>query len=193
MDNLNDLIIFQKEGGVFYNQWVEWKHSLIPNSPTWLRKLIRYFLFFSGHCLECTVLSGCYFVKRNIPKQPLHPNCHCKVKNINTGKAKQKIKAMCDISKFTDYIFSQKQLNGKKTLFESWGYTIHDSQYLVTEYESQAVQQYLSGNYVLKNLDKYGQRIAIRTTLNGHTFYSGWMIYPEGLIKNTTTFGGKIK
>lgn len=28
---------------------------------------------------------------------------------------------------------------------------------------------------------------------NGKTFYSGWILCPEGKIKNTTPFGGWIK
>ena len=35
--------------------------------------------------------------------------------------------------------------------------------------------------------------MAIPTTLKGTTFYSGWMLCPEGKIKNTTPFGGWIK
>ena len=44
--------------------------------------------------------------------------------------------------------------------------------------------------YRLKNLDKNGQRLAIKTTLNGNNFYSGWIVEPEGIIRNTTPFGG---
>lgn len=28
---------------------------------------------------------------------------------------------------------------------------------------------------------------------NKQSFYTGWMIYPNGIIKNTTPFGGWIK
>ena len=73
------------------------------------------------------------------------------------------------------------------------GFDINDSSYLQNEYCKQALNQYLLGNYVLKNLDRRGQRLAIPTTLNGTTFYSGWMLCPEGEIKNTTPFGGWIK
>ena len=31
------------------------------------------------------------------------------------------------------------------------------------------------------------------TSLSGTIFYSGWMLYPEGKIKNTTPFGGWVK
>ena len=38
-----------------------------------------------------------------------------------------------------------------------------------------------------------GQRLAILINLKGTMFYSGWMLYPEGKIKNTTPFGGWIR
>ena len=78
----------------------------------------------------------------------------------------------------------------KKNLFESWGFSINNSNYLKNEFERQALEQYLNGNYVLKNLDIMGQRIAIETTLNGISFYSGWIVEPNGVIRNTTPFGG---
>ena len=51
----------------------------------------------------------------------------------------------------------------------------------------------IRGNYVLKNLDSHGQRIAIKTTINEISFYSGWILCPEGKIKNTTPSGGWVK
>lgn len=111
---------------------------------------------------------------------------------IDFSKVKRKAKAECDIEKFTKYAFSINNTNGKKGLFEKGGYSITDSKNLVEEYKSQALNQYLLGNYKLKKLDKFGQRLAIPTTLKGYTFYSGWMLQPEGKIINTTPFGGKI-
>jgi len=55
------------------------------------------------------------------------------------------------------------------------------------------LNQYLNGNYVLKKLDSRGQRLAISVSFNGTSFYSGWLLCPEGKIKNTTLFGGWIK
>ena len=49
------------------------------------------------------------------------------------------------------------------------------------------------GKYLLKNLDSNGQRLAIPITLSGKTFYTGWMLEPEGKIRNTTPFGGWVK
>ena len=86
-----------------------------------------------------------------------------------------------------------KDSKGKNKIFYDLGYDINDSQYLQNEYCKQALSQYLVGNYVLKNLDIREQKLAIPTSLNGTTFYSGWMLCSEGKIKNTTLFGGWIK
>ena len=60
------------------------------------------------------------------------------------------------------------------------------------EYEKQALNEYLSGNYTLKDLDKNGQRLAIAISLKGKRFFTGWMIEPEGKICATTPFGGWV-
>ena len=74
-----------------------------------------------------------------------------------------------------------------------WGYTKDDAPWLKKNFEIQALNNYLKGNYKLKQLDEYGQRLAIPISLNEKTFYSGWMLCPEGEIRNTTPFGGWIK
>ena len=82
---------------------------------------------------------------------------------------------------------------GKNQIFLNLGYDINDSYFLQQEFCKQALNNYLSDNYKLKTLDIRGQRLAIPITLNSRSFYSGWMMYPEGLIKNTTPFGGWLK
>ena len=86
----------------------------------------------------------------------------------------------------------------QKDLFEGWGYSIMDSQYLQQEFVRQAQIAYSAGEYELDFVDDYGQRINIEITLkadNGEyvTFNSGWMVYPNGRIVLVTPFGGKIK
>lgn len=82
---------------------------------------------------------------------------------------------------------------GKKAIFASLGFSDKDSQTLKLEIEKQSLNNYLKGNYLLKNLDLNGQRLAIPITLSGKTFYTGWILEPEGKIRNTTPFGGWIK
>ncbi len=188
------------DGKVVDNTWIEWWHFLVPNKNNWFRKLMRNLLAKFGHCLICTVLDGCYFVKWNMPKNEvpntdglLHPRCDCQTQNVEFSKVKLKSFANCSIDKFQKYIFGEYS-KGKKELFETWGYTIDNTNGLIEEYCKQAKENYLQGNYKLKKLDKYGQRLAIPITLdNGKSFYSGWMLYPEGELQNTTPFGGRIK
>lgn len=148
----------------------------------------------SGHCMNCSALDGCYFVEGNMPLQPLHEHCDCDKIVISYSKVKNVATAECDIRKITEYVFKDSDISkGKNELFFKFGYDINDSLYLQYEFCKQALNQYLSGNYVLKNLDRMGQRLAIPIRLNTTFFYSGWLLCPEGKIKNTTPFGGWIK
>ena len=182
--------IEENEDKIVVNDWIEWYHFGIPKEEGLLRELIRIAMLIFSHCLICTKLTGCYFVKRKMPTRPMHEMYHCKELKINSWIAKQKINAECDIRKFTEYIF--KNGNSKKKIFESWGFNINDSYALKKEFEKQAENQYKLGNYILKNLDISGQRVAISMDIKGNKFLSGWMIYPAGKIKNITPFGGWI-
>lgn len=174
MSVFDDVIVINGQGELVYNQWVEWDHFLIPNKPEWLRELLRIFMKIMGHCLNCSVLDGCYFVLRNMPLQPLHENCDCSKKSKDYSKVKNKSNAECDIKKFTDYVFKNtKDSKGKNKIFYDLGFEINDSLYLKNEFCRQSIDGYLKGNYVLKNLDRRGQRLAIPISLSGKSFYSG--------------------
>ena len=165
---------------------------LIQNKSEWFRELLRNIMALFGHCMNCASLDGCYLVARNMPKQSLHDNCDCRKKDITYSNVKNSAIAECDIRKFT--VFKNvKDSKGKNKIFYDLGFDINDSEYLQNEYCKQALKQYLLENYIRKNLDRRGLRLAISTTLSGITFYSGWMLYPEGKIKNATPFGGWIK
>ena len=181
-------------GQIVNNQWIEWNHFGVPNKPKEYRDLVRSIYLLLGHCMKCTALDGCYFVERNMPKFPLHEGCDCNKAYISSSKVKSKANAYCPLEKFTKYVFADKdKSNGKKTLFEALGFGVEDSLNLKLEYEKQSLNNYLIGNYLLKDLDSNGQRLAIPITLSGKTFYSGWILEPEGIIRNTTPFGGWIK
>ena len=81
-------------------------------------------------------------------------------------------------------------------MFESWGYNISDSTWLQNEFEKQAIDKYVSGEYTLGKLDAKGQRISIRIqiprkdTQQAVSFLTGWMVYPTGQIRLTTPYGG---
>ena len=144
--------------------------------------------------LECLVTSGCYFIKgeKTNPKYHEHPNCHC-VKNKYAPLA---VTAFCPISKFTGYVFSEIYARkGKLKLFtRDFGYAIEDSEYLRAEYERQAREKYMSGDYSLKELKIYGQYINIVIELNTSKqgkvkVVSGWNVNPNGNISCNTPYG----
>lgn len=183
--------IEEQNGDIVNNSWVVWYHYGIPENPDWLRSLFRVTFLALGHCMTCTALSGCLFLERKMPKLPYHAKCHCTKMPVSQSLVKTYLKANCAIEKFTNYIFSDNS-KGKKSLFESWGFNYYNSNELKNEYEKQAVTQYLNGNYILKSVDMIGQRIAIPINLNGKMFYSGWIVEPGGILRNTTPFGGWI-
>lgn len=158
MGIFDNLIKFKTNGDIVYNKWIEWDHFLIPNKPEWLREILRNAMALQGHCMDCSALDGCYFVEWNMPEQPLHEHCDCLKKDITYSRIENNAIAECDIRKFTEYIFKDtKDSKGKNKIFHNLGFNINDSQYLQNEYCKQALNQYLSGNYILRNLDRNGQ------------------------------------
>ena len=186
-----------KNGEIVDNSWVKWHHFGVPDEEGSERESMREFLAMLGHCESCTVLSGCFFVKSRLPKKQgagkglLHNNCDCEL--IKIAKPTKQIEAMCDIRKFSGYVFSEKYVtNGKKELFEGLGFSIEDSQILKEEYENQAKRKYLNGDYIIRGLSpKYGQDINIVIDLispsgKNVNFISGWKVHPLGLITCNT-------
>ena len=194
MSMFDGLVVVDKNGNILQNNWIEWDHYSIPNKPKNTRDILRNLMALFGHCLVCTSIAGCYFVERKMPTQPQHENCDCSKKQISFSIVKTNVGADCPIEKFTKYIFTNdKDSKGKKSLFESWGYTIKDSAKLSKIYQEQAIEQYINGFYDLNILDKFGQRLSITITLNEVSFKTGWMLEPEGKIRCRTPFGGWIQ
>ncbi len=163
--------------------WVRWTHHAEGKT----------------HCEECLMLDGCWFSKNNAPPCPHHPFCHCTLDPIDYTAVMMNAAANSAYSKFDPYLFDPEHSykHGKNRAFESWGYTITDSQWLKDEIEKQALEKYLSGNYALGKLDSRGQRINIRVTiprkyeLGSVSFITGWMVMPDGKLKLNTPYGGK--
>lgn len=151
------------------------------------------------HCEECLKLDGCWFFGDAHPPCPHHPHCHCTLEPINYAIVLANAEVHSDYSKFDPYLFDPENFykHGKNKAFESWGYTIADSQWLKDEIERQAQEKYISGQYTLGKLDYNGQRINIRVTIprkdddKAVSFITGWMAYPSGRIQLTTPYGGK--
>ena len=180
---------------IFNSTWVKWMHEGTNPAKNNIEKSINSLTATINpkHCAKCLNLNGCCFTKEKAPTNPLHNNCHCKIIDIDSFIPK----ITCSSEKFTKYIFDERKSNGKKNLFESWGYSIIDADHLVQEFIHQSKLKYQSGEYQLGNLDNYGQRISIiislpkSNTLDNVSFVSGWMVYPNGELVLTTPYGGK--
>ncbi len=191
----------EKNGQIVDNGWIKWFHAGIADEPETLRLCMRIFALIFGHCLNCTALSGCYFVKSQMPKNTvennlglLHESCHCQA--ISISKPIFDVSTYCSIEKFTGYIFAEKGLkNGKAALFKLLGFDIDDSYLLKLEFEKQAKTKYLEGEYTLGKLDRFGQNINITVKMSSEikqniSFVSGWKVHPLGYITCNTPLGG---
>lgn len=163
--------------------WVEWEHVAMGKT----------------HCPVCLQLDRCWFTDDSKPLLPQHPFCHCKANPLSFSRVLNEAKATSKYSKFDPYLFDLENAykHGKQKMFESWGYSIDDSQWLQEEFDRQALDKYVSGDYQLGILDRFGQRIHIRVEIPRKnstvmvSFYTGWMVHPNGQIKLNTPYGGK--
>ena len=177
------------------NQWVKWIHrgSAPANTATEKNVNVINSSINPKHCASCLNMNGCYFVKDKSPDNPLHEHCHCYYEDIGIPD----VFAASAIEKFTKYIFNDTIDDGKKELFERWGYTLIDSSSLQKEFEKQAQLSYQCGDYVLGKRTGHGQRINVVIRLKRKnsgqevTFDTGWMVYPNGKLLLITPYGGK--
>lgn len=166
-----------------FPDWVQWVHHSEGKT----------------HCEECLMLDGCWFAGDTHPPCPHHPFCHCILEPIDYAFVLANTAAHSDYSKFDPYLFDPENFykHGKNKAFESWGYTIADSEWLKDEIERQATVKYSYGEYTLGKLDTRGQRINIRVTIprkqepGDVSFVTGWMVLPNGKLKLNTPYGGK--
>lgn len=165
------------------HNWVKWVHRNLSEN----------------HCPECLALDGCLFAGDNHPRYPHHQFCHCSLKEIPKSEVESKATVYADYRKFDPYLFNTegKETHNKEKLFKSWGYDSTDSSWLKQEIEKQGLKKYISGDYKLGLLNKYGQRISIRIEIpNKNTndiisFVAGFMVWPNGEIRLITPYGGK--
>lgn len=163
--------------------WVEWKH--ISTGKT--------------HCPTCLKLDKCWFVNNNMPTLPQHDRCHCTAVPKSPRIAQSQAAAISAYEKFAKYALdpTNSKNKDKAQMFESWGYTAADSEWMMDEYQRQAKEKYVSGNYQLGMLNMHGQRISIQITLPRKdgtgtvTFITGWMVESNGKIRLVTPYGGK--
>ncbi len=144
---------------------------------------------------DCDKFDDCYFIVKQMPKYPQHIKCQCRLNKIAKPIPNVTATAKCDIRKFTEYVFSENNHNGKKELFEGWGYTIKDSEYLQRLFTAQALQKYCNGDYIYKGANKYTAKLEIIIDIttkaeNVVHIKTGWAFEPNGAIKLSTPFSG---
>ncbi len=152
-----------------------------------------------SHCDTCLMLDKCWFLEDNKPKLPQHFLCHCITKPLNYTYVANLATANSDYSKFDPYLFNRGMAysHNKQKLFESWGYTIDDADWLKKTIEEQCLEKYVNGDYTLGKLNENGQRISIRVEIPRKdqegtvSFLTVWMVYPNGHIQLNTPYGGK--
>lgn len=163
--------------------WEEWIH--IPMGLT--------------HCEICLKLDRCWFVEENRPILSQHPRCHCTSVPLLFSRVLKEATSGCMLSKIDPYLFDPKgeYKHQKGKMFESWGYSVADAGWLQKEFEKQALEKYVAGEYTLGKLDKQGQRVSIRVEIPRKdragkvSFITGWMVEPDGHIRLNTPYGGK--
>ena len=174
---------FKKAAHINSAKWVEWIHIQAGKS----------------HCETCLTHDGCWFLEDKKPKLPQHLFCHCTTRPLDYSQVINVAAAKSDYSKFNPYLFDPENYykHQKQKAFESWGYTIEDSDYLQTTIEEQGLEKYSNGDYTLGKLNENGQRISIRVEIPRKdkdgmvSFITGWMVYPNGHIQLNTPYGGK--
>lgn len=144
---------------------------------------------------DCDKFDGCYFIVKQMPKYPQHQNCQCQLEKIAKPIPYIIANATCNINKFTGYLFSDKYDDGKKELFEYWGYTIEESKYLQQLYISQAIQKYCDGEYQYVGVNDYNAKISITITLTNQVrvqqhINTIWKLGQKGNIVLVTPYSG---
>ncbi len=167
------------------------------------------------HCKKCVVVNHCWFKNEDGKKPPhfnyskysilvlhkmkdiiglYHPRCHCHEIAIKPPTEKT-LKVTCADKKIND------AYERKFGLINAWGYTETDKSLLKVNLIRSVTEQYLKGEYKIFKYDEFGFRISIQVSVpginqkNGKTykFITGFMVWPNGKIQNTTFFGGKVK
>lgn len=168
-----------------------------PTPPKWNKWIHRNLS--DSHCAECLKLDECWFSKEKTPQWPHHPFCHCILEAVPYNDVFTQSSSNCPYSKFNPYLFDPDNVykHGKNKAFESWGYSVEDSNWLKSEIEKQGLEKYISGDYTLGKLNENGQRISIRVEIPHRnkggmvSFITGWMVLKNGQIRLNTPYGGQ--
>ena len=137
-------------------------------------------------CVECVALNKTVFLNNNKPEFT-HPKCKCK----NVPYKLKKITLDFSMKKIIEYLFVDPD---KKAMMETMGYLPEDSQEVYDFLSKEVIDSFRQGNYMLQNLDKYGQRFRIFVNLIGkrhrqgqiYKVHAGCVAYPSAKIKIAT-------
>lgn len=185
--------------------------SIFDKNPPWIRRKASSALNIENcggtaredeetkACEMCVSVNGCCFVNEGDkkPQCPQHPNCRCK-ELPESVPAKEFVTLDFPVEKISNYLFEKPSKAG---LPKAMGYTINDAQEMYNEISKQAREKYADGNYVFHHHNKNGYAVSIPVKLKGkgiklgrdYNFYTGWVIYPDFKLINSTPFGGWIK
>lgn len=167
------------------------------------------------HCVKCVVVNECWF-KNEKGKKPeqfdyttyssdllkklngtdglYHPHCHCQEIPI-VEPTEESVRIVVLREKVDD------MYRRKCGLITAWGYTVESKEIFKEKLVNSVMQKYLNGDYSIFKYDEFGFRITIIASVPGmnekegkiYRFQTGFMVYPNGRIENTTIFGGKVK
>lgn len=144
---------------------------------------------------DCDLFDGCYFHISECPELPQHFGCKCQIIKIDNPIPNVTAFADGDIRKFTEYIFVPENSKGKFKIFENWGFTIKDSEFLLREIKKQALEKYCKGEYKYKGRGYRNPRIEIIIDIKNkfgvvQHIKTGWNLLPNGELKLSTPYSG---
>ena len=137
-------------------------------------------------CEICVALNSTVFRNNNKPEY-YHPHCKCVVKEYKLDK----VTFDFPMKKVANYLLADED---KKAMMRTMGYIPEDSQEVYDLVKSIVESKFLSGDYILRALDKYGQRFQVDLTLEGKRDHAGESFkchvgctaWPYGKIKVAT-------
>lgn len=137
-------------------------------------------------CAICVALNQTVFKNDNKPDY-YHYNCKCEEEPYDLINITQDF----PMKKVTNYLFVNKD---KKAMMNSMGYFIEDSEYIYRFLQQVVREEFLKGNYKLKDLNQNGQHLEINFKINGardhqHEIFKchiGCVAWPYGKIKVAT-------
>ncbi|MBQ8178123.1 MAG: hypothetical protein IJ033_02915 [Clostridia bacterium] len=133
-------------------------------------------------CPLCVALNNTIFLSNNMPNYR-HPYCKCTYNEVYLNH----IEIEFPTNKLKKYLFAEEN---KTKMIHSMGYFIEDLPFIFAKIYDAVEREFLKGNYKIKTLDKYGQRIAVFYTIEGKGLsagkkfrcYTGCVVYPNGKL-----------